>query len=149
MGNHLVVYDHSAYDCAILSRDLINTMAKIMIVDDDLQASALVERVVKMYSHQTAVVNRSSLAMETAHSFLPDLCILDLMMPDLNGFELCALLRADPQFAETPVIVVSAMEDRESKIKAFSVGVNEYITKPFNIMDLGEKIGALLAKGKS
>jgi DNA-binding response OmpR family regulator len=123
-------------------------MAKIMIVDDDLQASGLLERVVKMYKHETAVVNRSIVAMETAHAFHPDLCILDLMMPDLNGFELCALLRADPEFAKTPVIVVSAMEDKEAKIKAFSVGVNEYLTKPFNILDLGDKITTLLANGK-
>jgi DNA-binding response OmpR family regulator len=123
-------------------------MAKIMIVDDDLQASGLLERVVKMYKHETAVVNRSTVAMETAHAFHPDLCILDLMMPDLNGFELCTLLRADPEFANTPVIVVSAMEDKEAKIKAFSVGVNEYLTKPFNILDLGDKITALLANGK-
>lgn len=120
-----------------------------MIVDDDLQASGLLERVVKMYKHETAVVNRSTIAMETAHAFHPDLCILDLMMPDINGFELCALLRADPEFAKTPVIVVSAMEDKEAKIKAFSVGVNEYITKPFNIIELGDKITALLANGNS
>jgi DNA-binding response OmpR family regulator len=123
-------------------------MAKIMIVDDDLQASGLLERVVKMYKHETAVVNRSTLAMEIAHTFHPDLCILDLMMPELNGFELCALLRADPEFARTPVIVVSAMEDKEAKIKAFSVGVNEYLTKPFNIIELGDKVTALLANGK-
>jgi DNA-binding response OmpR family regulator len=123
-------------------------MAKVMIVDDDLQASGLLERVVKMYKHETAIVNKSTLAMETAHAFHPDLFILDLMMPDLNGFELCTLLRADPEFAKTPVIVVSAMEDKEAKIKAFSVGVNDYITKPFNIIELGDKIGALLADGK-
>ena len=120
-----------------------------MIVDDDLQASGLLERVVKMYKHETIIVNHSTLAMETAHSFHPDLCILDLMMPELNGFELCALLRADPDFEKTPVIVVSAMEDKEAKIKAYSVGVNEYVTKPFNIIDLGDKITALLANGKS
>lgn len=120
-----------------------------MIVDDDIQASALLERVVKMYAHQAVVVNKSTLAMETAHEFSPDLFILDLMMPDLNGFELCTLLRADPNFAKTPVIVVSAMEDKEAKIKAFAVGVNEYITKPFSILDLGDKIGTLLANGKS
>lgn len=124
-------------------------MAKILIVDDDLQASSLLDRVVKMYKHETAIVNRSTIAMETAHAFHPDLCILDLMMPDINGFELCALLRADPEFAKTPVIVVSAMEDKEAKIKAFSVGVNEYITKPFNIIELGDKITALLANGNS
>jgi DNA-binding response OmpR family regulator len=123
-------------------------MAKIMIVDDDLQASGLIERVVKMYKHETVIVNKSTLAMETAHSFHPDLFILDLMMPDVNGFELCTLLRADTEFAKTPVMVISAMEDKEARIKAFSIGVNEYITKPFNIVELGGKIGALLADGK-
>lgn len=119
-----------------------------MIVDDDLQASGLLERVVKMFKHEASVVNRSIEAMDTAHVFHPDLFILDLMMPDLNGFELCDLLRADPEFAHTPVIVVSAMEDKDARIKAFSVGVNEYITKPFNIVDLGNKIAALLTNGK-
>ena len=133
----------------ILSRVLKNNMAKIMIVDDDVQASGLLERVVKMYDHQTVIVNRSSLAMETAKSFHPDLFILDLMMPEINGFELCALLRADPNYATTPVIVVSAMEDKESKIKAHSIGANEYITKPYNIVDLGERLGTLLSQNKN
>lgn len=124
-------------------------MAKIMIVDDDLQASNLLERVVKLYKHETVVVNKSTDAMETAHTFHPDLFILDLMMPDLNGFELCMLLRADPEFAKTPVVVVSAMEDKEARVKALSVGVNEYMTKPFNIIELGDKITVLLANEKS
>ena len=123
-------------------------MAKIMIVDDDVQAAGLLERVVKMYGHQAVAVNRSSHALDTANSFLPDLFILDLMMPELNGFELCALLREDPKFATAPVIVVSAMEGKDSREKAFSVGVNEYLTKPFNIVELGEKIKNLLSNGK-
>jgi DNA-binding response OmpR family regulator len=120
-----------------------------MIVDDDRQASGLLEKVVKMFKHEASVVNRSTHAMETAHSFHPDLFILDLMMPDLNGFELCTLLRADPEFANTPVIVVSAMEEKDAKNKAFSVGVNEYLSKPYNIVELGDKIAALLANGKN
>lgn len=120
-----------------------------MIVDDDVQASNLLERVVKLYKHETVVVNKSTDAMETAHTVHPDLFILDLMMPDLNGFELCTLLRADPEFTKTPVVVVSAMEDKEARVKAFSVGVNEYMTKPFNIIELGDKITVLLANEKS
>jgi two-component system phosphate regulon response regulator PhoB len=124
-------------------------MAKIMIVDDDLQAASLVERVVKMFGHQPVVVTKSGLAMETAHTVEPELFILDLMMPEINGFELCTLLRADPQFANSPVIVVSAMEDKDSKAKASSLGVNEYMTKPFDIVELGDKIAALLAQHKT
>lgn len=117
-----------------------------MIVDDDLQTSGLMERVIQMYNHQTLIVNESSRAMEMAETFRPDLFILDLMMPEINGFELSAIIRADPTFSATPVIVVSAMEDKEAKAKAFSIGVSEYLTKPFNIMELGEKLDALLAK---
>ncbi len=120
-----------------------------MIVDDDLQAASLVERVVKMFGHQPVVVTKSRLAMETAHTVEPELFILDLMMPDINGFELCTLLRADPKFSNSPVIVVSALEDKDSKAKALSVGVNEYMSKPFDIVELGDKIGALLAKRNS
>ena len=119
-----------------------------MIVDDDQQTSGLMERVIQIYNHQTLIVNASSQAMTTAHSFHPDLFILDLMMPDINGFELSALIRADPVFSKTPVIVVSAMEDKEAKAKALSIGVDEYMTKPFNIMDLGGKIEALLVNRK-
>lgn len=120
-----------------------------MIVDDDLQAGGLLERVVRMNNHQAIVVNKSIHAMETAHSNEPDLFLLDLMMPDLNGYELCALLRADPKFSSTPIIVVSAMEDRESKTRAFTTGANEYITKPFDIVELGERIERLLVNGNS
>lgn len=117
-----------------------------MIVDDDLQTSGLMERVIQMYNHQTLIVNDSRQAMEMAQTFHPDLFILDLMMPEIDGFKLSAIIRADTTFSHTPVIVVSAMEDKEAKAKAFSIGVSEYLTKPFNIMELGEKLDALLAK---
>ncbi len=101
-----------------------------------------------MFGYQPVVVTKSGLAMETAHTVEPELFILDLMMPEINGFELCTLLRADPQFANSPVIVVSALEDKDSKAKALAVGVNEYMSKPFDIVELGDKIGALLAQHK-
>jgi DNA-binding response OmpR family regulator len=123
-------------------------MAKIMIVDDDAQAASLLERVVKMNGHQSVAVNKSIDAMETANSYNPDLFLLDLMMPGINGFDLCKLLRADSKFANKPIIVVSALEDKESKTKAYNAGANEYVTKPFNIIELAEKIDTLLASVK-
>jgi DNA-binding response OmpR family regulator len=123
-------------------------MAKIMIVDDDVQAASLLERVVKMNGHQSVAVNKSIDAMETAKSYNPDLFLLDLMMPGINGFDLCKLLREDSKFANKPIIVVSALEDKESKTKAYNAGANEYVTKPFNIIELAEKIDTLLASVK-
>jgi DNA-binding response OmpR family regulator len=123
-------------------------MAKIMIVDDDEQASNLLGRVVRMNGHESMAVNKSTEAVETAYSFNPDLFLLDLMMPGINGYELCELLRADSKFATTPIIIVSALEDKVSKAKAFNAGASEYISKPFNIIELAERINTLLSQHK-
>jgi len=110
-------------------------MAKILIVDDDALITGLMQSLVGIDGHQAFVVNDSTEAMSVARSAEPDLITLDLMMPNLNGYDLCALLRADPQFAETPIIIVSAKEDTQSRQQAFSAGANEFINKPFNIDD--------------
>jgi DNA-binding response OmpR family regulator len=108
-------------------------MAKILIVDDDMLITGLMESLVSIDGHEAFVVNDSTQAMHAARTFDPDLITLDLMMPHLNGFDLCALLRADPQFASIPIIIVSAKEDSQSRQMAFSLGATEYLNKPFNI----------------
>lgn len=118
-------------------------MSKILIVDDDQQATELLERFVAMNGHQATSINRSSQAIELANSFNPDIIMVDLMMPDINGFELCALLRAESKFAETPIIVLSALEDVRSKTQAIQAGATEFIAKPFDIVNLTERIDKL------
>jgi DNA-binding response OmpR family regulator len=108
-------------------------MAKILIVDDDFLITELMYSLVTMDKHEAIVVNDSTAAMESAISNQPDLITLDLMMPHLSGYDLCQLLRAEPQFAKTPIIIISAKEDTQSRERAFAVGATEYITKPFDI----------------
>ena len=120
-------------------------MAKILIVDDDVLITGLMQSLVGIDRHQPYVVNDSTEAMDAAKSFSPDLITLDLMMPHLNGFELCALLRADPQFARTPIIIISAKEDAQSRQMAFSMGATEYLNKPFNIDEFLHMIKRLTA----
>src|SRR4026208_1331653 len=122
-------------------------MAKILIVDDDVLITGLMQSLVGIDRHQPYVVNDSTEAMDVAKSFNPDLITLDLMMPHLNGFELCALLRADPQFARTPIIIISAKEDSQSRQMAFSAGATEYLNKPFNIDEFLSTIKRLTAGG--
>ncbi len=110
-------------------------MAKILIVDDDVLITSLMQSLVGIDGHDPVVVNNSMEALDVAKSTNPDLITLDLMMPNLNGYEVCALLRAEPQFANTPIIIVSAKEDTQSKQAAFSAGATEFINKPFNIDD--------------
>jgi DNA-binding response OmpR family regulator len=108
-------------------------MAKILIVDDDILITGLMQTLVNMDGHEAIIVNDSNEAMETAISVRPNLITLDLMMPGLSGYDLCELLRANPQFNQTPIIIISAKEDTQSKEKAFKLGATEYINKPFDI----------------
>ena len=94
-----------------------------------------------------AALNDSTLAIERAGSFNPELIILDLMMPGLSGFELCELLKQDPKYENVPIIIVSARDDPASKLKARSIGAKDYVTKPFDANDLMHRINELLRTG--
>ncbi|MEP7134059.1 MAG: response regulator [Chloroflexota bacterium] len=108
-------------------------MAKVLIVDDDILITGLMETLVAMSGHEAIIVNNSIEALETAISVRPKLITLDLMMPHLSGYEVCALLRGDPQFDNTPIVIISAKEDTQSRDKALTMGATEYMTKPFDI----------------
>ena len=108
-------------------------MAKILIVDDDVLITTLMQSLVGIDKHEPFVVNDSTEAMAAAKKFAPNLITLDLMMPHLSGFDLCAQFRAETQFSQTPIVIISAKEDAESRQKAFKAGATEFINKPFNI----------------
>ena len=123
-------------------------MAKIMVVDDDEQASTFIAEVVEMEGHEPIVVNESWTVMDKARDTLPDLFLLDLMMPEPDGFKLCRMLRKDEKFVRTPILIVTALDNTDSKIVAIGAGANDYLTKPFHINDLATKIKKLLDKTK-
>ncbi len=118
-------------------------MTKIMIVDDDAQITTLLGKLLTMEGFQTIAINDSSKAHEMASAVKPDLFLLDLMMPDPDGFKLCRMLRADPVFMFTPIIIVTALDDNDSRIVAFGAGANDYITKPFHASELVQRIRKL------
>ncbi|MBV5343262.1 response regulator, partial [bacterium] len=113
-----------------------NIMTKIMIVDDDTQVTVLLGKLLSMEGYQTTAINDSSKALEMALAVRPDLFLLDLMMPDPDGFKLCRMLRADPHFIFTPIIIVTALDDNDSRVVAFGAGANDYLTKPFHASEL-------------
>jgi DNA-binding response OmpR family regulator len=119
-------------------------MTKIMIVDDDTQVTVLLGKLLSMEGYQITAVNESSKAHELATSVKPDLFLLDLMMPDPDGFKLCRILRADPHFIFTPIIIVTALDDNDSRVVAFGAGANDYITKPFHANELVQRIRKLI-----
>lgn len=115
-------------------------MTKALIVDDDELALTTLEKLLTVKGYEATTVNDSSKAHEMALLVKPDVFLLDLMMPDPDGFKLCRILRADPIFLFTPILVVTALDDNSSRVVAFGAGANDYITKPVLPKELVERI---------
>ena len=144
----LAVYHLSAYDCGNLIKKvkafIEEIMAKILVVDDDKGATDLLEAILLATGHQPVVVNDSSKAMETASQEKPNLILLDLMMPEPTGFQLCRMLRQNPDFRKTPIVIITALDNTDSRVVAIGAGANGFLRKPFHVSDLTDKIKDLL-----
>jgi DNA-binding response OmpR family regulator len=123
-------------------------VAKILIVDDDKGATDLIETIMRSRGHEPISVNDSSKAVETAMATKPDLIILDLMMPEPTGFQLCRMLRGIPNFAGTPIVIVTALDDSDSRLVAFGAGADSYITKPIDVLDLTDTVKEMLIRAR-
>jgi two-component system alkaline phosphatase synthesis response regulator PhoP len=117
---------------------------KILIVDDDIQVTTLLRKYLSPRNFEVTTINQSSKAIETANLIRPDLFILDLMMPPPDGFELCTMLRANPNFFQTPILIITAMDISNSKATSF--GANDYLAKPFNLDEVVARINLLINK---
>jgi putative two-component system response regulator len=123
-------------------------MPKIMVVEDDKEYLVLYKEFLTLVGYEAITEQYSSKAMETAYATEPDLFILDLMMPEPDGFKLTRMLRSDPKFVRTPIIIITALNDLDSKLVALGSGANDYLTKPFHIENLKARIDSLLEKVK-
>jgi DNA-binding response OmpR family regulator len=121
-------------------------MPKIMVVDDDKEFTTLYKEFLTMVGFETVCENQSSKALDLANAVKPDLFILDLMMPEPDGFKLCRMLRTNMNFVRTPIIIVTALNDEDSKVVALGAGANDYLTKPFHIDQLKLRIDLLLER---
>ena len=122
---------------------------KIMVVEDDKDYIILYKEYLTLVGYDAITEQHSSKAMEVARALKPDLFILDLMMPEPDGFKLTRMLREDPDFRRTPIIIITALNDLDSKLVALGSGANDYLTKPFHIEDLQARIDILLEKVKA
>jgi DNA-binding response OmpR family regulator len=118
-------------------------VAKILVVDDDVTVTQLLKMLLTMEGHQPTPLNESTRVLDVVGSLKPDLITLDLMMPGLTGFEVCELLHQHPTFSNIPILIISARDDTESMEKAFQSGAKAYLTKPFGVDSLTEKIKEL------
>ncbi|MBF0197270.1 MAG: hybrid sensor histidine kinase/response regulator [Planctomycetes bacterium] len=114
-----------------MSREANSAKHHVLVIDDEQINLEILNEILKD-RYQTTLVQSSHEGILLAQERKPDLIILDVMMPEMDGYETCENIRKDPIFKDTPILFISALDDTESKIKAFKIGGNDYITKPFH-----------------
>lgn len=121
-------------------------MARILVADDDVDIRELVEFKLATMGHEIVTVGDGSAAVETCREQLPDLAVLDIMMPGLTGLEAVRQMRSSPDMAGIPVILLTARAQQSDVEIGYQSGANDYITKPFSPRDLAARVEALLAR---
>lgn len=105
---------------------------KILVVDDLLENLRLLASLLMEEGYEVKKAPDGSMALSNVPRFRPDLILLDIMMPDIDGYEVCQQLKANPQTQDIPVIFLSALDLTFDKVKAFELGAADYINKPFH-----------------
>jgi DNA-binding response OmpR family regulator len=118
----------------------------ILIIEDDWSAVRILELSLKQEGYQIITALDGERGLELARAQLPDLVLLDVMMPGMNGFEVCSQLRANPVTAHLPIVIITVRSQKADKETASEFGVSGYITKPFRRAELVATIKAALAE---
>ena len=122
---------------------------KILVVDDEIYIVHILDFSLGMEGYEVITALDGEQALEKARTEKPDLIVLDIMMPKLDGYETCKRLKADAITKDMPVILLSAKGRNVDQKVGFEVGADDYITKPFSPRKLVERINAILGHGTS
>ena len=117
---------------------------KILIVDDEPFNLDLLEQELSDYDYQIARAGDGVEALEKIQSFAPDVILLDYMMPRMNGLEVVKQLRTSPQHQSIPVILLTAKATQEDKVAGLDAGADDYVTKPFDSIELLARVRAMM-----
>lgn len=112
----------------------------ILVVDDNPDIHQAIQALLDNQDYDLRFVESGAEALEKAVKIMPDLILLDVMMPDMDGFEVCRRLRSDPVMAEVPIIMVSILDDRDSVLKGIESGADDFMTKPFDRLILQARV---------
>lgn len=119
---------------------------KILIIDDDLDTLRLVGLMLQRQGYQISAATNGQQGLEKAFDEDPDLILLDVMMPDMDGYEVTRRLRQNPSTLETPILMFTAKTQLDDKVIGFEVGANDYLTKPTHPSELQARVRTLLAR---
>lgn len=118
----------------------------ILVVDDAVFITTVIERNLTPIGYHVNVVHSAEAALESIKKELPDLILLDVVMPGMNGYELCELLRKTPQYNMIPIIMITGQDQAEDKLKGLEMGADDYIVKPFASRELIARVNNTLTR---
>jgi len=120
-------------------------MSMALIVEDHVDQAEMVARLLKLRDYDSMVAETGEQGLRLAREHGPDVVLLDLMLPDINGFDVCRQLRSDRATMLTPIVMLTALGDAENRLHGFRVGANAYLAKPYGIEDLFQAVSAARA----
>lgn len=118
---------------------------KILCIEDNPTIRILVEAVLRD-DYEVVTAENGTLGLHKIYDFRPDLIVLDIMLPDMSGHDICAKLKSTDEFSHTPVIMLSSNTDIESKITSYNLGAINYVEKPFDRNEFKAMIGSILSR---
>jgi two-component system, OmpR family, response regulator RpaA len=121
-------------------------MAKIIVVDDDAAIQTLIKINLELQKHQVLTASDGIEGYALIQQEIPDLVILDVMMPNADGYTVCQRMRKNPATEHIPVLMLTALGVVEDKVKGFDVGADDYLVKPFELPELQVRVRALLRR---
>lgn len=120
---------------------------RILVVDDEPDVTELLKYKLEQEGYRCEVLNDPLLFVGRARDFQPDLMILDIMMPELSGLQLCRIARADPGMKDIPIVFLTARGEAEDRVTGLESGAEDYVSKPFNTKELMLRLGKILKRG--
>ncbi|MDM8569925.1 response regulator, partial [Thiotrichales bacterium HSG1] len=118
----------------------MSEQSTILIVDDELVSRYTVEVLLANEDYRLEFAKNGEEGLKKATELSPDLMLLDVMMPGMDGFEVCQRLRSNPKLAELPIVMVTALDDRESRLRGIESGADDFMSKPYDRAELRARI---------
>ena len=119
-----------------MTKESKSSKSNVLIVDDTPANLRLLSNMLMEHGYKVRSVINGQMALMAARAAPPDLILLDIRMPDMNGYEVCEALKAEEATADVPIIFISALDETEDKVRAFTAGGVDYVTKPFQFEEV-------------
>jgi two-component system phosphate regulon response regulator PhoB len=124
-------------------------MARILVVEDEEDIRQILAYNLGQAGHEVLTADSGALALDLVRDEHPELVLLDLMLPDISGLEICRHLKSDPTSREIPVIMLTARSEEIDRVVGFELGADDYVVKPFSVRELALRIQAVLRRSRS